>query len=283
MTPELSIAIAQINPTVGDVDGNLALIRYWRQAAAEVAADLMVCPELVVVGYPPEDLVLKPALQAHARRAVEALAADTADGGPALIVGAPWLDAGELYNAMLLLQGGQIVTARYKHDLPNYGVFDEKRVFAAGPVPGPMAFRLADGGQVRLGGMVCEDMWTEDVAEGLQESGAEILIVPNGSPFEHDKQDMRINLAVARVTETGLPLIYGNQVGGQDELVFDGGSFVLNADKKLALQMPMFESAITLSTWRKGDDHRWSCDEGDKARLNDGLAAVYRTMVLGLR
>ena len=178
MTPELSIAIAQINPTVGDVDGNLALIRRWRRAAAEAAADLMVCPELAVVGYPPEDLVLKPALQAHARRVVEALAADTADGGPALIVGAPWLDAGELYNAMLLLQGGQIVTARYKHDLPNYGVFDEKRVFAAGPAPGPMAFRLADGGQVRLGGMVCEDMWTEDVAEGLQESGAEILIVP---------------------------------------------------------------------------------------------------------
>ena len=247
----------------------------------------MVFSELVVVGYPPEDLVLKPALQEYAARAVQALAEDTASG-PAMIVGAPWVDRGKLYNAMLLLQGGRVVTARYKHDLPNYGVFDEKRVFAAGPIPGPMAFPLPNakgdpGDQMRIGGMVCEDMWTEDVAEGLQESGAEILIVPNGSPYEADKQDVRMNLAVARVTETGLPLIYCNQVGGQDELVFDGASFVLNADRRLAAQAKAFEEDLLITRWRRGEDQIWACVEGRITPPALGLEAVYRAMCLGLR
>ena len=145
MSAELTIAIAQTNPTVGDIPGNVARIRAARADAAAAGADLVVYSELVVVGYPPEDLVLKHAFQDEARRALEELARDTADGGPALIVGAPWVEDGKLYNAMLLLRGGRIVTARYKHDLPNYGVFDEKRVFAAGPVPGPMAFPLPGG------------------------------------------------------------------------------------------------------------------------------------------
>ncbi len=169
MRAELTIAIAQTNPTVGDVAGNLERVRGFRRQAAAAGADLVVFSELVIVGYPPEDLVLKPALQEAAREAIESLAADTANDGPALILGAPWVDRGSLYNAMLLLQGGRVVTARYKHDLPNYGVFDEKRVFAQGPVPGPIAFPLPGGDQLRLGGMVCEDMWTEEVAEALQE------------------------------------------------------------------------------------------------------------------
>jgi NAD+ synthase len=283
LSAELTIAIAQINPTVGDLPGNVARIRAARAEAAAAGADLVVYSELVVVGYPPEDLVLKHALQEEARRALEELAKDTAAGGPALIVGAPWVERGQLYNAMLLLQGGRIVTARYKHDLPNYGVFDEKRVFAAGPVPGPMAFRLPGGDQVRLGGMVCEDMWTGDVAEGLEESGAEILIVPNGSPFEHDKQDVRLNLAVARVTETGLPLIYCNQVGGQDELVFDGASFVLNADRRLVAQAKAFEEDLLLTKWRRGGDGAWACVEGRTEAPVEGLDAIYRAMCLGLR
>ena len=287
MNAELTIAIAQTNPTVGALDHNLALIRGARARAAEAGADLVVFSELVVVGYPPEDLVLKPALQEYARRAVQALAEDTASG-PAMIVGAPWVDRGKLYNAMLLLQGGRVVTARYKHDLPNYGVFDEKRVFAAGPIPGPMAFPLPNakgdpGDQMRIGGMVCEDMWTEDVAEGLQESGAEILIVPNGSPYEADKQDVRMNLAVARVTETGLPLIYCNQVGGQDELVFDGASFVLNADRRLAAQAKAFEEDLLITRWRRGEDRIWACVEGRITPPVEGLEAVYRAMCLGLR
>jgi NAD+ synthase len=286
---EITIAIAQINPTVGALDHNLTLIRGARARATEAGADLVVFSELVVVGYPPEDLVLKPALQDYAARAVEALAKDTADNGPAMIVGAPWRDRGKLYNAMLHLQGGKVVTARYKHDLPNYGVFDEKRVFAAGPIPGPMAFPLpcadgdARGDQIRIGGMVCEDMWTEDVAEGLEESGAEILVVPNGSPFEADKQDVRMNLAVARVTETGLPLIYCNQVGGQDELVFDGASFVLNADRRLAAQAKAFEEDLLITRWRRDDDNIWACIEGRITPPVEGLEAVYRAMCLGLR
>ena len=284
MSAELTIAIAQTNPTVGDIPGNLARIRAMRADAAAAGADLVVYSELVVVGYPPEDLVLKHAFQDEARRALEELARDTADGGPALIVGAPWVERGELYNAMLLLRGGRVVTARYKHDLPNYGVFDEKRVFAAGPVPGPMAFPLPGGAdQIRLGGMVCEDMWTGDVAEGLEESGAEILIVPNGSPFEHDKQDVRLNLAVARVTETGLPLIYCNQVGGQDELVFDGASFVLNADRRLVAQAKAFEEDLLLTRWRRGEDGVWACVEGRIEAAVEGLDAIYQAMCLGLR
>ena len=283
MSAELTIAIAQTNPTVGDIPGNLARIRTMRAEAARAGADLVVCSELVVVGYPPEDLVLKHTLQEEARRATEELAHDTADGGPAMIVGAPWVHGGNLYNAMLLLRGGRIVTARYKHDLPNYGVFDEKRVFAPGPVPGPMAFPLPGGEQLRIGGMVCEDMWTGDVAEGLEESGAEILIVPNGSPFEHDKQDLRLNLAVARVTETGLPLIYCNQVGGQDELVFDGASFVLNADRRLAAQARAFEEDLLITRWRRDEDGVWRCTEGSIEGEVEGLAAIYRAMCLGLR
>jgi NAD+ synthase len=286
VSAELTIAIAQTNPTVGDIEGNLERIRGFRARAAAAGADLVVFSELVVVGYPPEDLVLKPALQEVARGAVEALAADTGDGGPAVILGAPWLERGLLYNAMLLLQGGRVATARYKHDLPNYGVFDEKRVFAQGAVPGPIAFPFAGARgseQIRIGGMVCEDMWTEDVAEALEESGAEILIVPNGSPFEHDKQDVRLNLAVARVTETGLPLIYCNQVGGQDELVFDGASFVLNADRRLAAQASAFEEQLLITRWRRATNEAWSCIEGEVAPPVTGLEAIYRAMCLGLR
>jgi NAD+ synthase len=286
VSAELTIAIAQTNPTVGDIEGNLERIRSFRARAAAAGADLVVYSELVVVGYPPEDLVLKPALQDAARRAVEALATDTGDRGPAVIVGAPWLEGEKLYNAMLLLQGGRVVTARHKHDLPNYGVFDEKRVFAQGAVPGPIAFPFtgARGGeQIRLGGMVCEDMWTEDVAEALEESGAEILIVPNGSPFEHDKQDVRLNLAVARVTETGLPLIYCNQVGGQDELVFDGASFVLNADRRLAAQAIAFEEQLLITRWRRAADGVWTCTQGGFATPITDMEAIYRAMCLGLR
>ena len=283
MARDLIIAIAQLNPTVGDIDGNLRLIRDSRAEAARAGADLVLFSELVVCGYPPEDLVLKPALQDHCRRAIEALAADTADGGPALLVGTPWVDGKKLYNAAALLRDGRIETVRYKHDLPNYGVFDEKRVFEPGPVPGPIPFRLDNGAQVRLGVMVCEDMWTEDVTEGLEESGAEILIIPNGSPFEHDKQDLRLNLAVARVTESGLPLIYGNQVGGQDELVFDGGSFVLNADRRLVAQAPYFETDLMITRWRRDADDRWACVEGGMVEPPPHLEAIYLAMCLGLR
>lgn len=209
MNDRLTIALAQCNPTVGDVEGNIARVRAARESCK--SADLIVFSELVVSGYPPEDLVLKPFFQDKVEAAVKELAEETGDGGPALLVTAPWREDGRLYNAILLLDGGTVAARRFKHDLPNYGVFDEKRVFASGPMPGPINFR-----GVRLGLPICEDIWTPDVVECLQESGAEILLVPNGSPFESDKYHERQMHAVARVTETGLPLAYINQVGGQD-------------------------------------------------------------------
>src|SRR5690606_10300910 len=202
------IALAQTNPVVGDIDGNAAKILRARAAAARQGADLVVFTELVLAGYPPEDLVLKPSFQAAIEGAVGKLAPATADGGPAMLIGAPWRNNGKLYNAALLLDGGELAAVRLKYDLPNYGVFDEKRVFAAGPLPGPINFR-----GVRLGVMICEDMWTPEVTECLDESGAELLVVINGSPFDSEKLDVRLNLAVARVVESTLPLIYVNQIG----------------------------------------------------------------------
>lgn len=281
MTINLSIALAQINPIVGDVDGNIELIQNVREEASVGGADILVAGELTVSGYPPEDLVLKPAFMDCIEEKVTALAAKTADGGPALIIGTPWRQDGKLFNAVMLLDQGKIVTIRYKNLLPTYGVFDEDRVFERGPMPGPISFK-----GVRLGVMICEDMWKPDVTECLDESGAEILIVINGSPFEVDKPDQRLNLAVARVTETGLPLAYINLVGGQDELVFDGGSFVLNADRQLQVQMPVFVEGLFISEWIKSDEG-WSCLKGDIDPARDTkeqiLASVYQAMVLGLR
>lgn len=277
MADSLTIALAQLNPTVGDVVGNVEMLRRARADAAAGGADLMVASELVVTGYPPEDLVLRPIFQETVEREVNALAAETADGGPAVLVGAPWPGDGGIYNAALLLDAGEIAAIRFKHDLPNYGVFDEKRIFAAGPLPGPVNFR-----GVRLGVMVCEDMWTEEVAECLQESGAEILTVLNGSPYEMDKWDTRLNLAVARATECRLPLIYVNQIGGQDELVFDGASFVIGADASLRAQCPAWQETVQTTQWTRSADG-WSCDETDRAPAPEGDEAVYAAMTLGLR
>ena len=251
MTDALVIALAQTNPTVGAIDANLAKIREARARAASQGADLVVFTELVITGYPPEDLILKPMFQDAAGAAIEQLAADTGDGGPALLLGAPWRADGKLHNSVFLLDGGVIAERRDKHNLPNYGVFDEKRVFDAGFLPGPMPFR-----GLRLGAMICEDMWTSEIAECLDECGADIFIVINGSPFESDKTDARLNLAVARVTQTRRPLIYVNQVGGQDELVFDGASFVLNADCWLACRLPAFEEALALTRWAADEKRR---------------------------
>ncbi|WP_029349364.1 NAD+ synthase [Bosea sp. 117] len=274
---QLLIALAQLNPVVGDVAGNAEKARAARVEAAGQGADLIVFTELFIAGYPPEDLVLKPAFQLACRQAVEALAAETADGGPAVLIGSPWVEAGRLYNAVLLLDGGAVAAARYKVDLPNYGVFDEKRVFAPGPLPGPIAFR-----GVRLGVPICEDIWTPDVVECLSETGAELLLVPNGSPYRRSVYDERMNIAVSRVVESGLPLAYVNQLGGQDELVFDGGSFVLNADRTLATQMPNFQERIRLTRWERWADG-WRCETSVRAPLLQDDEADYAACVIGLR
>jgi len=279
---KLAIAVAQLNAIVGDVSGNLERARAARAVAARDHADLIAFSELFIAGYPPEDLVLKPAFQAACRTAVETLARETAAGGPAVLMGTPWVEDAKLYNAYALVAGGRIEAIRFKVNLPNYGVFDEKRVFAAGPVPGPVSFR-----GVRLGLPVCEDTWTdwgdyENVVECLAETGAELLMVPNGSPYWRDKADVRINVSVARVTESGLPLIYINQVGGQDELVFDGASFALNADRSIAFQLPAFREAVVTTHWSRSDGV-WRSAQGPIAAAEDPDKADYTACMLGLR
>ena len=276
MSDSLSLAFAQINPVVGDIAGNVARIRAARALAAGQGAQLVVFPELVVSGYPPEDLVLKAAFLDAVEQAVEELAADTADGGPALLVGAPWRVAGKLHNAALILDHGRVAASRLKHHLPNYGVFDEARVFAPGPVPGPVQFR-----GVRLGVLVCEDMWYSDVAETLAECGAEILVVPNGSPFEMDKVGVRLERARARVAETKLPLVYVNQLGGQDELVFDGASFALDAQGQVAVRLHSWAEQVVTTQWRK-ENGRWKV-EGPVEPMTCRDEDLYQAMVLGLR
>src|SRR6201996_5295366 len=281
-TSEFAITLAQLNPVLGDVEGNAAKARAAREQARADGADLIVFPELYLAGYPPEDLVRKPAFQAACRAATEALARETADGGPAILIGTPWVDEGKLYNACALLEGGRVSALRFKANLPNYGVFDEKRVFARGPAAGPVTIR-----NVRVGVPICEDTWMEEstdyenVVECLAETGAEILIVPNGSPYARGKNDIRLSVSVARVTEAGLPLIYLNQVGGQDELVFDGASFALNADLSVAAHLPGFEENITTLRWSKSEAG-WRC-AGPVAPMVEGDKADYAACVLGLR
>src|ERR1700704_3546928 len=281
-TDYLAIAVAQLNPTVGDIAGNAEKARRARAEAARDGADLVAFPELFLSGYPPEDLVLKPALQAACRARIEELARETAGGGPAMLIGTPWVEDGKLYNACALLDQGRIAALRFKCNLPNYGVFDEKRLFARGPAAGPVTVK-----GVRVGVPICEDIWLEEseeyenVVECLAETGAEILVVPNGSPYARDKNDLRLSIAVARVTESGLPLVYLNQIGGQDELVFDGASFALNADLSVAARLPAFEENITTLRWDKSEAG-WGGGGGGRTggRGDDG---EYAACVLGLR
>ncbi|MBV9541209.1 MAG: NAD+ synthase, partial [Alphaproteobacteria bacterium] len=277
MTDRFRIALAQLNPVMGDIHGNLTKAREARADAAAQKADVVLFPELFIVGYPPEDLVLKPALQADAMEAVEKLAKDTADSGPAVLIGSPWVEHDKLYNACLYLDGGKVAGKTFKVDLPNYGVFDEKRVFAQGPMPGPFNIR-----GVRVGVPICEDIWTPDVVECLTETGAEILLVPNGSPYEAGKEDVRLNLIAARVTEARLPLIYLNQIGGQDELVFDGASMVANADRSIAWALPSWEEKLVVTEWTKKLG-TWVCTPGERAPSDELSQSIYHAMMLGLR
>jgi len=273
----MKIHLAQINPVVGDIAGNVQRVRAGWETARRDGADLVIFPELVIAGYPPEDLVLRPDFQARAQAAVTELAAETQGSPTALLVTAPWREDGKLYNAAALLDGGRIAALRFKVELPNYGVFDEKRVFAAGPLPQPVPFRGAS-----LGVMICEDMWVPQVAQHLARAGADFFLVPNGSPYEVDKLDTRVTLARDRVRETGRALVYLNLVGGQDELVFDGASFVVNADGRVARQLPAWEETQAATEWQPVQG-RWACRVEEGAGTPDRLEGIYRAMVLGLR
>jgi NAD+ synthase len=272
------IAVAQLNPVMGDIAGNLLLARQARREAADMGAHIVLFTELFISGYPPEDLVMKPAFLEACQHAIDSLATETADGGPGMIVGFPRQDGEGRFNSIAVLDGGRMIAVRDKVDLPNYGEFDEKRVFDAGPMPGPINFR-----GIRIGVPICEDIWGDaGVCETLAESGAEILLVPNGSPYYRGKIDIRHQVVLRQVIESGLPLVYAAQVGGQDELVFDGASFAFNADHRLAFQMPEFEQGISLSEWRRRDE-TWVCDTGKVDPVPEGEEADYRACVLGLR
>jgi len=276
-TDRLKITLAQLNPTVGDIAGNVGKLLAALATARGQGADLLVTSELFLAGYPAEDLVLCGDFLDAIERAVETLKPETASG-PALLVGAPWRHEGKVHNAALLLDRGELRAVRFKHHLSNDGVFDEPRTFAAGPAPGPIAFR-----GVRLGVMISHDMATPDVTETLEESGAQLLVVLNGSPFETDSQDERLQLAIQRVQESGLALVAVNQIGGQDELVFDGASFALDRAVRLRVQALSWQEAIVPTEWVLDDDERWAVEPGPMTAPTEGPAAIYQAVMLGLR
>jgi NAD+ synthase len=271
----LTLSIAQIDPEVGAVDRNIDTIRRARAQAAAQGADLVVTTEFSAGGYPVEDLVRKPAFADACEAAIGQLAAETGDGGPAVLLGGPWRNDGKLHNTAYLLDGGAVAARVAKHELPNYGVFDEKRVFDPGPVPSPVEFR-----GFRLGVLVCEDWWFPKVPAALADQGAEMLLSINGSPFEEGKQGRRLALARERVRETGLPFVFAAQMGGQDELVFEGASFVLDAAGALAAQLPFFRECVRKTIWRRGNG--LACEPGEISPEPGRLEAIWRAMVLGL-
>jgi NAD+ synthase len=280
MSERLVISLAQIAPTVGDVAGNTEKIRAARKEAAAQGADLVILPELIVSGYPPEDLVLKPAYQRACRAAVEELAAETDDGGPAMIIGSPWPTTaeggGQPYNASILCDNGKIAHVRYKVKLPNYGVFDEVRRFRTGSSYEVTPFR-----GMKLGLMVCEDMWYRQAAAELRAQGADILIAPHGSPFRETAHEERLEQAEARMEETGLPLIFVNQLGGQDELIFDGASFAANGVND-RVQAPAFEEGVFKTVWEK-QDGQWRYTDGPMVAWPKDHEQIYRAVTMGVR
>jgi NAD+ synthase len=276
MTDRFRLTMAQLNPVVGDLAGNAARAEeVWRQARA-AGSQMVAFPEMFITGYQTQDLVMKPAFHHEAMAQVARLAGVCADG-PIIGIGGPWFEEGRLYNAWHILKGGRIVARTLKHELPNYNVFDEVRHFSAGPLSGPF-----DAGGVRIGTPICEDAWFPDVPEAMAESGAEIFVVANGSPYFRGKFAIRMNQMVARVTENDLPLVYLNMVGGQDDQVFDGGSFVLNRGGRLAVQLPLFEETVAEVDFVRGAQG-WEAVTGDRALLPDAVEQDYHAMVLSLR
>ena len=276
MTERLTIALAQLNQRVGDLDGNAAAMLDWRAKAK--GADLILYPELQLTGYPPEDLILKPEFVRRAEVATDRLVAASAEPGPAMLIGTVIAEGGAVYNAVVLADGGHIVGRTLKHELPNYGTFDEKRVFAPGPLPEPIAWR-----GLKLGVPICEDIWQDRVCAHLARAGADMLLVPNGSPFEIDKDEKRQQLVRGRVVSTGLALAYLNRVGGQDELAFDGSSFILNADGERVVQMCDWQESLLLTDWERGASGRWGCVTRQVCELDDFPEGMYHAMMTALR
>jgi len=279
MLNRLVIAAVQANPTVGAIAANEDLARERLAEATAAGADIALFPELFLTGYPPEDLALKPALWRDCQAAVERLALETA-GGCAALIGTVWppeTPSGRPRNALAWLVDGEVQAIAFKCELPNYGVFDEMRIFEAGEAPTVVSFK-----GVRLGVAICEDIWWPKVAYALKDEGAEILLISNGSPYSRTIDDERTVVARARVVDTSLPMVYVNQVGGQDELVFDGGSFALSHEGDEVMRLHMFREDLALSVWERGAD-AWVCVDAPLIPIGDPTEEIYRAMVLGLR
>jgi NAD+ synthase len=274
MADRLSIAFAQMNQRVGDLAGNAAAMLEMRRKAK--GADLLMCPELQLIGYPPEDLVLKPEFVRRTHECLDQLVAATTEPGPAMLIGTIVGEGGLNYNAFVLADGGRVLGRTLKRELPNYGTFDEKRIFTPGPMPEPLEFK-----GVKIGVPICEDIWQEVVCAHLADAGAEMLLVPNGSPYELDKDIQRQQIVRARALQTGLPVAYLNRVGGQDELAFDGSSFVMDPDGELVVQMPDWEEALLVTDWARQADG-WRCLTRASHELDPFPADVYRAMMVGL-
>jgi len=274
---QINIALVQENPIVGNIEHNYNLILEARNDANSENADLMVFSELFLSGYPPEDLVLRHSFLDEIDTYLKLLVEETKKPGPAILVGLPLRDKDQIFNSVVLIDNGKIISIQHKCHLPNYDVFDEERIFNKGNLPGPINFR-----GLKIGVAICEDIWHEDVVECLAETGAELLIVLNGSPYNREKQDLRINVAMQRVVESGLGLIYVNQIGGQDELVFDGGSFVINPDYSMPVKLPNFVSNIQNTLWTKDND-KWLCKTIVQQIDTEELVDIYSACVIGLK
>ena len=275
MARKLNITIAQMNPIVGDIDGNLELARVALDEAQKAGADLVVFSELFILGYPPEDLVLKPSAVEDSMDALKALAGDTGAGDTAVLIGGPWVEDGKRFNSALLMEGGRIIARHDKRELPNYGVFDEKRVFDAGEgVCQPVEFR-----GVKIGLAICEDIWFERVPRELKENGAEVLIVPNASPWRRTVQVER-HTTFSSWRKNGLPYLFVNQMGGQDELVFDGASYAVDVDGTEHQLLGDFETGFA-SLGFDADTARFTSAES--VELSAGWEAEYRAATQALR
>ncbi|EJF83808.1 NAD+ synthetase [Bartonella elizabethae Re6043vi] len=277
MKDNFRVAVAQLNPIVGDIEGNFSLAVMAHQKAKEEGADLVLFTELFISAYPPEDLVLKPSFTKTCEEAVEKLAKITL-GGPGIVIGLPLRRNGNIYNGVMLLDEGRVIAESFKFDLPNYAEFDEKRLFSSGSRPEPIIYH-----GIKLGIVICEDIWNDfSLSTELKDKGAEIILVLNGSPYYRNKTLKRIEIIHMQALQSGVPIIYANQVGGQDELVFDGGSFALNGQGQKVFQMKHFDSHLALSHWQRTTTG-WHCVSGPKESLFNGLAADYQACVLGLK
>ncbi len=276
MAKKFQITLAQLNPTVGDLEGNYKVALEAWEKAQRVGSDLIAFTELFITGYNTQDLIKKPSFFKAAQDQILKLA-KTCKNGPAIAIGGPAYLKGKLYNAYYILADGNVDNVIMKHHLPNQNVFDEKRIFDEGEISGPYQI-----GPIRIGSPICEDAWHSDVSETLSETGAQLLLVPNGSPYYNGKNDVRLNKMVARVVETNLPLIYLNMVGAQDDQVFDGGTFALNRGGSLAIKLPLFEEALEHIVLEE-TDIGWNIIKGELAKVPCDKELDYHAMVMGLR